>query len=183
MSDAVWTRAVPARWNARATRFVTLNVAGGAAVLASYAWGLGHLGENAARAWGGVPEGLRPIYQTSMLLAAAGYFPMTLFVLAGLRSGRSTETVTLFYAAILACSAAWLPLTCAMLDRPSATLWWMIRIDLAIVGMASLAVLAIVLGRSPSGLRAAAIAGALAFSTQTALLDAIVWPAYFFAPR
>jgi hypothetical protein len=125
---------------------------------------------------------LRPVYQYSMLLAAAGYFPMTLFVLGLVREGRQAGTATALYAAILVCSAAWLPLTCAMFARPSAALWWTIRIDLAMVGLASLAVLALVLRERSvpvSPLWIAAVAGAVAFCLQTALLDPIVWPAYF----
>jgi hypothetical protein len=167
----------------RTARFLALNAAGGAAVLGSYAWGLAQLGDEAAQAWGGVPQELRPLYQGSMLLAAAGYFPMTLFVLRELREERISERrASALYAGVLAASAAWLPLTCAMLERPSALLWAAIRIDLAVVGVASLAVLAVVARGRPAGspLRwKVALAGAIAFCVQTALLDAIVWPAYF----
>lgn len=166
---------------AAATRFALLNVVGGAAVLVSYAWGISELGSEASRAWGGVPEGLRPVYQASMLLAAAGYFPMTAFVLGGIRAGR-LGPATALYAVILACSAAWLPLTCAMLEQPSSPLWWAIRLDLAGTGLASLGVLALVGAEGPSRspvLWRWAIAGCIAFCVQTALLDAIVWPAYF----
>ncbi len=172
-----------AGWSREAIRFVALNVAGGAAVLASYAWGLAALGDDTARAWGGVPSSLHPLYTGSMLLAAAGYFPMTSFVLDGLRSrSAAMHTATPLYAAILVCSALWLPLTCAMLDEPSALLWWSIRLDLAVVGLAALGVLRLIVfgGPSQASLRwKAAVAGAAAFSFQTALLDAIVWPAYF----
>jgi hypothetical protein len=187
MSGAVQGHPMSVRWNSAATRFVVLNAGGGAAVLASYAWGLSWLGDDASRAWGGVPDSLRPLYQASMLCAAAGYFPMTLFVLGGLRSARFTaDAANALYAAILVGSAVWLPLTCLMLERPSAVLWWSIRLDLAVVGMASLGVLGLVVrNRPPAATLAwkAAVAGAIAFCVQTALLDAIVWPAYFSAGR
>jgi hypothetical protein len=187
MSGAVHGHAMSVRWSLAATRFVLLNAGGGAAVLASYAWGLSWLGDDASRAWGGVPDALRPLYQVSMLCAAAGYFPMTLFVLGGLRSGRfASNAATGLYAAILAGSAVWLPLTCLMLERPSAVLWWAIRLDLALVGMASLGVLGFVVRHRPPAATLAwkaAVAGAVAFCVQTALLDAIVWPAYFSAGR
>jgi hypothetical protein len=183
VSSAVESRRSSVGWSPAATRFALLNATGGAAVLASYAWGLSWLGSDASRAWGGVPEALRPIYQVSMLLAAAGYFPMTLFVLAGERSGRTaTASATTLYAAILVGSAAWLPLTCVMLEQPSTALWWAIRLDLAVVGAASLGVLALVARARPPGSPLAwkaAVAGAVLFCVQTALLDALVWPAYF----
>ena len=173
------TRNTP--WSGEVPGFVLLNVAGGAAVLASYAWGLDQLGDDAARAWGGVPSWLRPFYQVSMITAAAGYFPMTLFAIDGLRSERSASRIVFpLYAGILACSALWLPLTCRMLERPSAPLWWTIRADLAVVGLCSVALLAWILRRpGDSRLRTAAAVGAAAFCLQTAVLDAIVWPAYF----
>jgi hypothetical protein len=174
-------------WDTAATRLAILNVVGGAAVLASYAWGLSYLGDDAAKAWGGVPESLRPLYQISMVLAAVGYFPMTLFVLGSRRGDRPAAlTAAPLYAAVLACSAFWLPLTCVMLERPSSALWWIIRIDLAIVGVGSLALLGLIARNRPAPstlLWKLALAGAVAFSLQTAVLDAIVWPAYFSAGR
>jgi hypothetical protein len=169
--------------NASLRSFVWLNVLGGAAVLASYAWGVSALGDDAGRAWGGVPESLRPWYTLSMMSAAAGYFPMTWHVLAGLRRDPgSMRGATALYAGILAFSALWLPLTCRMLEQPSPILWWSIRADLAVVAACSLLVL-FRIARSPSAghasRRLAALGGALAFCLQTVVLDAIVWPAYF----
>ncbi len=174
--------------NGRARRFVWLNVLGGAAVLASYAWGLSALGDDAGRAWGGVPDWLRPWYERSMVLAALGYFPMTVAVLSALR-GNDTGTIlsraaTGLYAGILVGSALWLPLTCHMLAHPSVLVGWLIRADLAAVGLSSLSVLALLAGGvagTGTSMRVAATIGAVAFCVQTALLDAIVWPAYFFS--
>jgi hypothetical protein len=176
--------ALAARWSPATWRFAWINVAGGAAVLASYAWGLAHLGDDAATLWGGVPPWLQPLYQLSMWSAAAGYFPMTLAAATLLEQEPGARRVPSLYSGILACSALWLPLTCAMLEQPSATLWWAIRLDLAVVGLCSVAVL-VLLARSRIGsrLRVAGVAGAVAFCVQTALLDAIVWPAYFMAGR
>ena len=56
---------------------------------------------------------------------------------------------------------------------------------LAIVGISSLTLLwavATVRPAGPAWARAAAVVGALAFSVQTALLDALVWPYYFPLP-
>ena len=69
-----------------------------------------------------------------------------------------------------------------MLEAPSAPLWWAIRAVLAVVGVASLGVLGALLALEPRGSRFAyglAVAGCVLFCIQTALLDAIVWPAFF----
>jgi hypothetical protein len=167
---------------------VALNVLGGLAVLGSYADGLARPGASAAL-WGGVPEGLRPIYTVSMLLAAAGYFPMTAAVLFGIDATRARVAqrfgyglFVILYASILIPSALWMPLTFEMVAAPSPLLWAAIRGCLALVGLGSLGVLAALAlvrpGPSPA-LRALALAGAAAFCLQTAVLDALVWPAFF----
>lgn len=171
--------------------FLWLNAVGGAAVLASYALGMLWLGEDFAKAWGGVPESWKPWYVRSMLLAAAGYFPMTWFVLSKLRERQHGEAAASavvhsalpLYTGILVGSALWMPLTCLMIQHPGTLLWLLIRADLAVVGLCSLALL-VALVREPQGggaPRIFAVAGAAAFCVQTTLLDAIVWPAYFSA--
>jgi len=79
-------------------------------------------------------------------------------------------------------SALWMPLTFRMVEQPGAALWWAIRIVLAMVGLASLALLWALLRLEPSQPRLAhalAVAGGVAFCFQTALLDALVWPVFF----
>jgi hypothetical protein len=166
-----------------------LNLLGGCAVLGSYAHGLASHPLTRGEVWGGVPDPLRPLYTASMLLAAAGYFAFSFFVFFRLDPAR-TRVAGRFgfgafhalYALILLPSALWMPLTFAMLDSPSGALWAAIRVALALVGIGSLGLVAAVASARPSEARlarAAAVAGALAFSFQTAVLDALVWPAYF----
>jgi hypothetical protein len=166
-----------------------LNVLGGIAVLGSYAHGLlTHPGAG-PQVWGGVPEALRPLYTVSMLLAAAGYFAFSFFVFFRLEPERTRiagrfgfRAFHAIYALILLPSALWMPLTFAMLEAPSGALWAAIRGVLALVGIGSLGLIgAIASARPPSAplARGIALAGALAFALQTALLDALVWPAYF----
>ena len=168
--------------------FVLLNVLGGIAVLGSYFYGVMLYDGDAGAAWGGVPDALRPLYIVSMLTAATGFFPMTAHVLLGLprdvrlfgRFGWSAFTA--MYALILIPSALWMPLTFAYLEAPSPLLWTLIRVVLYAVGVGSIAVLAAIVTADPPGratLRRWAIAGAIAFCFQTALLDALVWPYYF----
>jgi hypothetical protein len=165
-----------------------INVLGGVAVLGSYAHGLWTHPAGGAELWGGVPEALRPVYTGSMLLAAAGYFAFTYLLLfrldpAARVAGRFRFGLfNVLYAGILAPSVLWMPLTFAMLRQPGAGLWLAIRLTLALVGLASLGLLGALLGlepRRPAWACWLAVAGSLAFCTQTALLDALVWPVLF----
>ncbi len=166
-----------------------LNVLGGSAVLASYAHGLATHPEARGAVWGGVPESLQPLYTVCMLLATAGYFAFTGFVFLRLDAERvriagrlGFGIFNLLYAAILIPSALWMPLTFAMLEAPSALLWGAIRGVLAVVGVGSVGLmvaLATVQPREPTRSHRLALVGSLPFCIQTAVLDAVVWPAYF----
>ena len=165
-----------------------INVLGGIAVLGSYAHCLTSYPEQVGDFWGGVPEGLRAVYTTNMFLAAAGYFAFTFFLWYRL-TPRSSGFFRLgafnaLYALILIPSALWMPLTFAMLEAPSDGLWWAIRLTLAAVAVGSLGLLGGLLAVRPSPSSLAhrlAVAGSVAFCLQTAVLDAVVWPAFFFA--
>jgi hypothetical protein len=89
------------------------------------------------------------------------------------------------YAAILASAALWMPLTFVMLEQPAAALWLLIRLVLATTGIGSVALLVafLTLRPRPTGvLFPLAIVGLVFFCIQTAVLDALVWPAFFPAP-
>jgi hypothetical protein len=167
---------------------VAINVSGGAAVLASYAHGLATHPALRGAVWGEVPDALRPLYTASMLMATAGYFAFTYFlVFRADASARVGERFDLrifnwIYALILFPSAAWMPLTFAMLEAPDPVRWLAIRLVLGAVGIGSAALVAALLALRASGPRGAhrlAVAGSAAFAVQTALLDALIWPAYF----
>ena len=165
-----------------------VNVVGGIAVLGSYALGIGGHDNAGDIIWGRVPVELKPLYNVSMLGAAVGYFPFTLLVAFKLDPERTRIAgrfgYGLFpwlYAVILVPSAAWMPLTFAHAAEPSAGLWWAIRAVLWLVGAGSIAMVWALwkLDERPEGaVYPAAILGALAFTFQTGLLDAFVWP-YF----
>jgi len=169
-----------------------LNVLGGLAVLASYSM-LFTRADAAAVLWGGVPEGLRALYTTNMWLAALGYFPFTaLFVFAtdplrvrflGGRYGYGLLMV--LYGLVLLPSALWMPLTFAWADTPTPLGFWLVRFDLAVVGVGSLGILAALATqnpRPPPWLHFLAFFGCLAFCFQTAVLDGVLWPAYYPQP-
>jgi len=165
-----------------------LNLVCGSAVLASYAHGLVNNPSARGALWGDVPPWLMPFYTVSMLTAAAGYLAFTFFVLLAVnpgeaRIGRYRYRIFLFlYGAVLVPSALWMPLTFEMIREPSAALWIAIRIVLAAVGIGSIGIftaLVMMRPRRHSWAFAIAVAGAVAFIVQTALLDALVWTAFF----
>jgi hypothetical protein len=75
-----------------------------------------------------------------------------------------------------------MPLTFVMIQSPSPAVWLAIRLTLALVGVASLLMIAALIKMEPRshGLSyKLALAGSVAFSWQTAVLDALIWPAFF----
>lgn len=169
-----------------ALRLIILNVVGGVAVLASYAHGLAQ--PDVGAFWGDVPDALRPVYTFSMFGAAFGYFPLTSYILLRLdpdrvRVGRFGYRIfLLLYALVLIPSALWMPMTFVMIGSPGLALWVAIRVVLALVGLGSLGLLAalvLVEPRERGPFWALAVAGGILFCNQTALLDAVVWPAFY----
>lgn len=163
---------------------------GGTAVVASYVHGFWtHSPESVEAAWGGVTREMRLYYVPSMLLAMLGYFAYTYFLLfrvdpeetrIGGRLGFGVFNV--LYAAILVASAMYMPLTFRMVEHPSTALWLLIRLVLAVVGLASLGLIGSLLAlrpRRPAWAYWLAVAGTVTFSFQTAVLDALIWPALF----
>ena len=166
-----------------------INLLGGAAILASYVYGLRTHPGSSTGLWGNVPQAILPLYGASMLLAAAGYFAYTTFLLFRLNPDEARIArrfrfglFNILYALILVPSAMWMPLTLRMLKQPTAGLWLTIRLVLAAVALGSLGLLGALLSLRPRQPRWAyrlAVAGSVTFSIQTVLLDAVVWTAYF----
>jgi hypothetical protein len=164
-------------------------LAGGIAVLASYLYILRFDAATQSALWGGVPQALLPPYLTSMILAAAGYFAFTGFLLFGVDADKVQSAgrfgyglFHVFYLMILIPSALWLPLTAAMVQQPSSLLWLLIRLVLALVGLGSVGLLLALLSlqpRQPARAYWLAVAGNVAFCFQTAVLDLFVWTACF----
>lgn len=162
---------------------------GGSAILVSYASALLADPATLQGAWGGVTGQLRQVYVVFQLLAALGYFAYTYFILFRLDPSEAQIAnrfgfwaFNLLYLAILIPSAMYMPLTFQMLKQPSTGVWGAIRVVLAIVGLASLGLIGSLLAlrpRHPVWAYWLAVAGSVAFSIQTALLDAVIWPAVF----
>ena len=165
-----------------------LNIVGGTAVLLSYVLGALDAPETGS-IWGGIPESIRPIYTANMFVAATGYFLFSNYVYRRMDPA-STRLFGRYgyagfqwiYGAILFPSALWLPLTNAMLENPGPLLWTLVCTCLYAAALGSILLILALLGAHPRGQgsgRAWAIAGALAFASQTVVLDALIWPAYF----
>lgn len=190
MTPGIATQAPRGRLADReALTLVAVNVIGGLLVLGSYVFGFVARPDAMGALWGGVPETLRPLYTANMFLAAGGYFLFTHYFVFRLSADTTvagvaaTRLVTALYLLVLIPSALWLPVTVAIVDQPSVWLWLLIRLDLALVGVASLGLLvSAVIARPRARGRTAAIVGTIPFSVQTALLDATIWPIYFPAP-
>ncbi|MBD3208465.1 MAG: hypothetical protein GF370_03355 [Candidatus Nealsonbacteria bacterium] len=169
-----------------------INIVGGILVLGSYAYGIReHPAEQGALLWGGVPKEAWPIYGFSMILAAVGYFLFTFFILFKISSdvkifkNLGFNVFHLIYLLILLPSAVWMPLTFKMIREPSVATWFWIRFLLAVVGLASLALLVALLSLDYAGPKTfywLAVSGAVFFAFHTGVLDAIVWT-FFFNPK
>jgi len=168
---------------------VAVLVVGGLAVVASYVWGFLSHPETRWDIWGGIPLSLRPVYTVSMLLAAAGFFPMTTFLLLRVDHGDGSmphwtgyRVLLCAYLLALAGSAVWMPLTYAAIEAPSALLWLAIRITLLIVAIGAVGILAVLLRapqKTPVRWYRLAVLGCILFCWQTVVLDALVWTYYY----
>jgi hypothetical protein len=168
---------------------IVIILIGGIAVLGSYMWGIQARPDAGQILWGGVPEKIRPLYTVNMFLAAAGYFLFTFFILFRLESTKA-KVIRRFgygvfhglYPAILIPSALWLPLTFLAVDRSSQVYLWLVRVVLSVVGAASLGLffaLHKVRPPEPDWAYWLAMVGSIFYCTQTVILDAIVWGAFF----
>lgn len=169
---------------------LVINIIGGIAVIGSYILGLHNAGPNAANAlWGGVPGSMRPVYGASMILAAIGYLAFLYFILARLApsevsvAGRfGYGTFYIIFLLILIPSAFWMPLTNLYVGNPGTALWVGIRVVLAVVGLASIALVWALLALKTQNSGVAywlAVAGSCYFAFHCAVLDAIIWAALF----
>jgi len=168
---------------------LVINVIGGIAVIGSYIFGIRAQSGGAAVLWGRVPENIRPVYAVSMILSALGYFAFLYFILFRLVpdevliAGRFG--FSLFYAiflVILIPSALWMPLTNVYVGNPSTGLWIGIRTVLALVGLASIALVWTLTSLETGATGVAywlAAVGSGYFAFHTAILDAIIWAALF----
>ncbi|MDX1650337.1 MAG: hypothetical protein R3263_10840 [Myxococcota bacterium] len=172
-------------------RMAAIAVLGGTAVLGSYVHGFATYPDTVAAMWGGVPDALRPLYTAWMFVAAAGFFAYASWLFQGVdpeaaRVGRfGFDLFNVLYVGILVPSALWMPLTRILLEasEPAAAVWWwVVRVDLWIVAVASLGLIAALLAVRPRPFprwHRLAVIGACAFAFQTAVLDALIWPLYF----
>ncbi|MFC1926414.1 hypothetical protein ACFLWV_01540 [Chloroflexota bacterium] len=168
---------------------LVINIIGGAAVIGSYIFGLKAPPGGGNALWGGIQVNIRPVYGVSMILSALGYFAFIYFILFRLIPGEvqigGRLSFSLFYAiflVILVPSALWMPLTNLYIANPSKGGWIGIRAVLAIVGLASVALVWALLSLQieVSGVSHwLAVVGSGYFAFHTLILDAIIWAALF----
>jgi hypothetical protein len=166
-----------------------INIVGGAAVIGSYVFGLNAQSGGANILWGGVPANIRPVYTVSMVLSALGYFAFLYYMFFRLEPAQTSiagvSGFTLFYVIfllILVPSALWMPLTNVYVGNPSAGMWILVRTVLAVVGLASIALVLALLtlqGKVTGVSYWLAVVGSGYFAFHTAILDAIIWAALF----
>jgi hypothetical protein len=166
-----------------------INVVGGAAVIGSYIFGLRGQSSGANVLWGGVPENIRPMYTVSMIISALGYFAFLYYIFFRLEPAQvsifGVSGFTMLYVifgVILVASAFWMPLTNMYVTNPVTSIWIWVRIVLAIVGLASIALLVALLtmqGKVSGVSYWLAVIGSGYFAFHTTVLDAIVWAALF----
>ena len=123
-----------------------ITAVGGTAVIGSYIFSLTAQSSGGNALWGGIPPHIRPIYVVSMILSALGFFGFFYFILFPLVPANVSIACifgySLFYIiflAILVPSAFWMPLTNVYIGNPTLSMWVVIRIVLAVVGLASIA--------------------------------------------
>jgi hypothetical protein len=165
-------------------RFLAIQILLGPAIPATYAYGFSAWPDAVGAMWGGVPDALRGVYAAWMLVATAGYcaFTPALFLHADpahsrVAFGLGYRALHAMYAALLAGSILWMPLT--KWHQDGALPFALVVLDLWLVAAGSLALLATALRLAPTlpgAWRVAAPLGAGAFCVQTVLLDALVWP-------
>jgi hypothetical protein len=119
-----------------------INLLGGSAVIGSYVLWLAGRANAADALWGGVPGSVRPFYTAGMLLAAAGYFMFSCFLL--FRIDPATAKVFgccdarffhLLYLGILIPSALWMPVTFWAVESRSVPVVCIVRIILILVAL------------------------------------------------
>jgi hypothetical protein len=167
--------------------FLLVNLLGGIAVIGSYVLGLrAHPGQTEAL-WGGVPAGIRPFYAINMLFAAAGYLAIFFILLLRVDSSATIGklpfwTLNLVYLFILVPSALWMSLTFSVADGYTLGRWVAVVSVLALTGLASIGLLVSVISltpRLPAPLFWVTVIGGIFLVLQTAVLDGIVWTAYY----
>jgi hypothetical protein len=160
-----------------------VNLVGGIAVIGSYVVGLSQKYGGAGALWGGTPLSVRPIYTVSMILSALSYFAFIYFILFKLDpQSANFNVLSVIFFIMLVASALWMPLTNMFLASQAVWLWVVIRIILAVVAIASLALVWVLIGLHTKETGFAywlAVAGSAYFAFHTTVLDAILWPVLF----
>lgn len=166
-----------------------VNIIGGIAVLAGYAFTLVNNPETRNDLWGGVPESWKPMYSLSMFVSAFGYLYVTYYCafkrgldmqFFGGRYGASTMTVLI--AIFLFSSSFWIHSTFSYIDSPSQKQWFFINIELFTTAIALILFtlgLATAKGVQNKLKHNIATVGSSLITFHCLILDAIIWTSKF----
>tara|TARA_A100001037_G_C15109675_1_gene618308 strand:+ start:1031 stop:1567 length:537 start_codon:yes stop_codon:yes gene_type:complete len=116
------------------TIFLIVNLIGGAAVLGSYAFGLGYFPEYRNELWGGIYGIWRNVLVTSMLLSGAAYLTFCYFIIFradidayGIHFILGPQTITLLTALFLLSATLWMPSAILYMHTEN-NIWWIFTV-------------------------------------------------------
>lgn len=155
--------------------FLLILVVLGAAVLASYITGIKNK-KDVEILWGGLSEKLRKVYTFSILLSTVAFLVVTTYITIQM----NTESYPFFFIAypvMLIASATWLPLVNRFVKTQSDASWYLMRLSLAMTGIASFTIFFFLLNLSTGTVfYYIALGFSLILAIHTFVLDGIVWP-------
>ncbi|MBK50516.1 MAG: hypothetical protein FI718_05765 [SAR202 cluster bacterium] len=173
--------------------FLTINLLGGLSVLSSYIFCLILYPDRSASLWGSASDPVITFFVISMFLAASGYIWFTLYLLKGnkldaARLGKisGAKVANALYLVVLVCSTIWMPASISFSMNENILTELMIRLILWIVGLASVGILILICkikfsyGKSSFLSHMFALLGAMVFTIHTLILDAVIWPFFYF---
>ena len=173
--------------------FLGINLLGGLSVLSSYIFCMILYPDRSASLWGSASDPVITFFVISMVLAALGYISFTIFLLRGnkldaVRVGTisGANIINSLYLVVLVCSTIWMPASISFSMSENILTEFIIRLVLWMVGLASVLILILICkikfsyGKSSFLYHMFALLGAMIFTIHTLILDAVIWPFFYF---
>ncbi len=173
--------------------FLGINLLGGLSVLSSYIFCFILYPTRSASLWGSASDPVIKFFVISMFLAASGYIWVTFYLLKGNKLDavhvgtiKGTKIINLLYVVVLVCSTIWMPASISFSMSENIFTEFIIRLVLWMVGLASVGILILIYkikfsyGKSSLLSHMFALLGAMVFTIHTLVLDAVIWPFFYF---